>query len=365
MVTNHTVHRDVEADRLDTALQHLVADARLTNAEADTVRAEFAAVKTTPERRPWTAVLPEVGAYVGAAFVMAAALVLAIPRWDDFSHSGQVAILGISALVFIGAALAVALSTPGGWSVHARAGLGARRRLVSVLLVIGIAAAVGAVVVITAPGPAAPTTAAILAVAGFAFCRTPLLHLAALGSLAVTSSAWLDWAIPTVLGDPWIPGGREVISGPEVAIGLSFVVIAAVWALLAIKGVLDERHLGLVSAGALFFIGAEILATDTATDRAWANGAGYILLGLLAVAGLVGYVRTRYVGVLAVGVIALATVVPQAVIDYTNGALGAAGALLLIGLSIVGASLVGVRLRSRSRHEDRPDPGSEVRVEHR
>ena len=363
MVTDHTVHRDVEADRLDIALQRLVADARLTNAEADTVRAEFAAVKTTPERRPWTAVLPEVGAYVGAAFVMAAALVLAIPRWDDFSHSGQVAILGISALVFIGAALAVALSTPGGWSAHARAGLGARRRLVSVLLVIGIAAAVGAVVVITDPGPAVPTTAAILAVAGFAFCRTPLLHLAALGSLAVTSSAWLDWAIPTVLGDPWVPGGQEVISGPEVAIGLSFVVIAAVWAFLAIKGVLDERHLGLVSAGALFFIGAEILATATATDRAWANGAGYILLGLLAVAGLVGYVRTRYVGVLAVGVIALATVVPQAVIDYTNGALGAAGALLLIGLSIVGASLVGVRLRSTSRHKDRPDPGVEVRAE--
>ena len=366
MVTNHTVHRDVEADRLDIALQRLVADARLTNAEADTVRAEFAAVKTTPERRPWTAVLPEVGAYVGAAFVMAAALVFAIPRWDDLSHSGQVAILGISALVFIGAALAVALSTPGGWSVHARAGLGTRRRLVSLLLAIGVAAAVGAVLVITAPGPAdlaAPTTAAILAVAGYALCRTSLLHLAALGSLAVTSSAWLDWAIPTVLGDPWIPGGREVISGPEVAIGLSFVVIAAVWALLAIKGVLDERHLGLVSAGALFFIGAEILATDTATDRAWANGAGYILLGLLAVAGLVGYVRTRYVGVLAVGVIALATVVPQAVIDYTNGALGAAGALLLIGLSIVGASLVGVRLRSTSRHKDRPDPGVEVRAE--
>jgi hypothetical protein len=365
MVNDHTVNHDVEADRLDIALQHLVADARLTGAEADTVRAEFAAVKPTPERQPWTAVLPEVGGYVGAAFVVAAALVLAIPRWDDFGHSGQVAILGIPALVFIGAALVVALSTPGGWSVHARAGLGARRRLVSVLLAIGIAAAVGAVVVITAPGPAdlaAPTTAAILAVAGYVFCRTPLLHLAALGFLAATSSVWLNWAIPTVLGDRWVPGGREVI-GPEMAIGLSFTVIAAVWGLLAIKGVLDERHLGLVSAGALFFVGAEMLATDTATERAWANGAGYILLGLLAVAGLVGYVRTRYVGVLAVGVIALATVVPQAVIDYTDGALGAAGALLLIGLSIVGASLVGVRLRSTSRQKDRPDPGVEVRAD--
>jgi hypothetical protein len=61
-------------------------------------------------------------------------------------------------------------------------------------------------------------------------------------------------------------------------------------------------------------------------------------------------------------VFALATVVPQAVIDYTDGALGAAGALMLIGLSIVGASLVGVRLRSTSRHRDRPDPGVQART---
>jgi len=143
-VTNdHPVDRDAGADRLDIALRRLVADARLTDTQADAVRAEFAAVTTpTPERQSWTAVLPEVGGYVGAAFVMAAALVLALPRWDDVSHSGRIAILGGTAVVFIGAALVVALSTHGGWSVHARAGLGARRRLVSVLLVIGGAAGV-------------------------------------------------------------------------------------------------------------------------------------------------------------------------------------------------------------------------------
>jgi len=57
-----------------------------------------------------------------------------------------------------------------------------------------------------------------------------------------------------------------------------------------------------------------------------------------------------------VGVVALATVVPQAVIDYTGGALGAAGALLVVGLSIVGASVIGLRLR----HEvpGRAQPGT-------
>jgi len=106
----------------------------------------------------------------------------------------------------------------------------------------------------------------------------------------------------------------------------------------------------------LFFIGAEILATasDRGGPNAVANAVGYILLGVPAIAGLVGFVRTRYVGVLAVGVIAPATVVPQAVIDHTNGALGAVAALLLVGLSIVGASLVGLRLHSTPHHNDRP-----------
>lgn len=360
MAADHTVHDDI--DRLNLALEHLVADARLSAAEADTVRAEFVAVKTTSRRPPWTTVLPEVGGYVGAAFVLAAALVLAVPRWDDFSQASQIAILAIAALLSISAALTVALSTPGGWSVHARARLGARRRLVAVLLSVGIAAAVGAVAVLASPDTAeraAATTAAILAIAAYLFCRIPLLHLAVLGSLAITSQAWLVSLVPTVLGD-WTPEGTDVVSGPEVAIGISLVVIATAWAALAILGILDERQLGLVSAGALFFIGAENLATIsyTAGPDALVNATGYVLLGLLAVAGLIGYVRTRYVGVLAVGVIALATVVPQAVIDYTNGALGAAGALLLVGLSIVGASLVGVRLRSTSRH--RP-PSSPVR----
>lgn len=356
MTTGHAV-RDV--DRLNIALEHLVADARLTAAEADTVRAEFVAVQAA-QRSPWTAVLPEVGGYVGAAFVMAAALVLAVPRWDDFSRTGQIAILAIAALLSVGAALTVALSTPGRWSVHARPGLGARRRLVSVLLALGIAAAAGAVAVLTGSDTAdraAATTAAVLAIAAYLFCRVPLLHLAVLGSVAISSQAWLVSLVPTVLGG-WTPDGPELVSGPDGAIGLCLVVIATAWAVLAVVGILDERHLGLVSAGALFFVGAEILTTVsyTAGPHALINAAGYVLLGLLAAAGLVGYVRTRYVGVLAVGVIALATVVPQAVIDYTDGALGAAGALLLIGVSIVGASLVGVRLRSTSRHRPVSSP---------
>ena len=87
------------------------------------------------------------------------------------------------------------------------------------------------------------------------------------------------------------------------------------------------------------FTGGEIVATSSY------EGVGYLLLGLLTVAGLVGYIRTRELSALGVGAVTLAVLVPQAVIDYTEGSLGVAGGLLVSGLSVVAASVVAARLR--------------------
>jgi hypothetical protein len=70
-----------------------------------------------------------------------------------------------------------------------------------------------------------------------------------------------------------------------------------------------------------------------------------VVLAGVALAGLAGYLALREVALLAAGAVALAVVVPQAAIDYSDGALGAAGALLVSGLSIVAASVVGLRVR--------------------
>jgi hypothetical protein len=83
---------------------------------------------------------------------------------------------------------------------------------------------------------------------------------------------------------------------------------------------------------------------------------GFVVLLGLAVGWLAGYVWSRRTAVLAVGVIALATVVPQAVIHYTGGTRQAAGALLVIGLSIIGAGAVGLLVHRGTpahRAEDR------------
>jgi hypothetical protein len=90
------------------------------------------------------------------------------------------------------------------------------------------------------------------------------------------------------------------------------------------------------------FIGAE---TVVAADN---ESLGYLLLGLLAAAGLIEYLRTRELSALGVGAVALAVVVPQAVIDYTEGSFGAAGGLLVSGLSIVAVSVLASRLRRKA-----------------
>jgi hypothetical protein len=360
MATDHIVRRDVEAHHLDVALQHLVDNERLTAAQAAAVRAEFAETAAELVRPPWAAVLPEVGGYVGGAFVLAACIVLAAPRWDQWTTATQITLLAVIAVLAIGGALAVIRSAPGGWTPHRRAGLGARRRLFTVLYVLGGAAAVGAAALIGGPtleygyGPApgertAATTAAVLALVGYGLCRTAALHIAGIATVAVAGQVWMTWAVQELYGTA---GFRELAAVTVLVQSTFFAAVAVGWAVASLRGLLDERQLGLVSGGVLFLASAEDLAS--VYDRPILNALGYLMLAVLATAGLFGYLRTRYVGVLAVGVVALAIVVPQAILDYTDGALGAAGALLLVGFSIVGASLVGVRLRRSTEPPGKP-----------
>jgi hypothetical protein len=281
-------------------------------------------------------VIAEIGGYVGGAFVLAAAVVLTGPRWGDFDTTQRIAILGVPAVILLAAAVAILITTPGGWPIHDRRGVGQRRRLSAALVLVG-AALCGGIAVAGWDGSdrwdAVRFTVAALAVlaAGYASCRTLPLHVATAGV-----AAGLAGSAATAVVDN---AQRE-----ELWAGLGLLGVAVGWLVLSLLGVLDEAALGLTVSGVIAFVGGEMISTqDHAT---WL---GYLALGLLAVAGLVGYVRTRHVGVLVVGVVALATVVPQAVIHYTEGALGAAGALLLVGLSILGASVLGLRLRSGSR----------------
>jgi len=341
---------------LNEALARLVSRGTLTPEQADAVLAETLGPAAVPARtsrprgprRAWTSVLAEVGAYVGGAFVVAAIAVFTGQGWHRIGTAGRLFVFGVPAVLVLLAAAGVARATPGGWSVHEREGTGPWRRLVATLVLGGGALLGGFTGVIAnaarphtseGAGVATVVTGTMLAVwaLGYLVCRSPLLHLGCAAAAGATVISGLNWVDPGV--------------GPA-AIGLGLLVLGAVWAGLSLTGVLDERTLGVIAAAVMGFVGAETMAQGGSVARA----VGYLALAGIAVAGLVGYVSTRLVAVLVVGVVALATVVPQAVIDYTGGALGAAGALLVVGLSIVGASVIGLRLRRDV--PGRPQPGT-------
>jgi hypothetical protein len=282
----------------------------------------------------WTALLAEVGGYVGGIFVAAAIAVLAGDQWEDLSLAERLAVLGVPAVLMLIAAGFVASQTPGGWTVRSRRGTTPRRRLVSALFLTTGALLAGMTANVLGDGsddefPWVAGTALVAWGLGYAACRGILLHLATAGALVTTSTS----AVAMQFGPE--PGPNN-----QLVMGATFLAVAATWLTLTLLRWLDEGALGLFVAGVVAFVGGEILATR-GEDVA---GIGYLVLGILAVACLAGYVATRHIAVLVVGVVSLATVVPQAVTDYAEGALGAAGALMVTGLSIIGASTLGFRL---------------------
>jgi hypothetical protein len=343
---------------LAAALERLIQNGTLTREQANAVRTDFHAdlgtsLQSAAADRPreqqnnsWTPVLAEVGGYVGAAFVFAAAVALVGPGWDNFTQAVRVALLAGPAVLLLIAAVAVAVSLPGGWSFrrptagpqagddqgvegHGAAehpASAATRRLIGALVLAAGALLAGATAVITHDTGFdrwVPLAALIVWWVGYLLCRGVPLHLGTAAALTCT--------VLTVF-DPDFHN-RFPLSG------LLLVFAAAGWALLAKLRLVEEQALAIAVAGVMAFVGGEIVATSDY------EGLGYLLLGLLSVLGLVGYIRTRELSALGVGAGTLAVVVPQVVIDYTEGSLGAAGGLLVSGLSVVAVSVLAARLR--------------------
>jgi hypothetical protein len=287
--------------------------------------------------RPWVAVLGEVGGYVGAAFVLGGCVVLGGSNWDSLARTTRLQLLGLPAVVLTLVALLIGFTTNGGWSVRPRPGILARRRLVATLATLAAVLSATAVQqVVDGPNEAlaAMGTATGVSLVGYALCRTNLLHLALGVSFASTVAELISR----------ISGNWDNTAWGLVAAGL-------IWVALATWRVLDERTLGELVGAATVYLGGEVLAVDRGL------AAGYLVLGLVAVAGLIGYLRTRRVPLLVVGVVALATVVPEAVSHYAGGTIRVGGTLLVTGLSIVSASMLGLLLHHRTpAHRAQNDP---------
>lgn len=324
-------------DRLPAALDRLIDRGVLDRRQADAVLAEVAGA-VPPPRPALRRIFGEVAGYLGASFVVGATVLFLAEEWDSLGRTGRVTILAAMAMLLFGAGLAAR------W----RGADDVRRRLASTLLTGGaVAAAFTAHAALESPqdetAPLIATLAGLVVVIG-----GYLLARSAVGQLGVAAGAFAVYLAYLDLID---------LDRVE-AYGLGIAGLGLVWAGLAGWRLVREHRLALAVAVTYGLAGAQILVIGDGV-----NHLGHLLTALVAAACFAAYLRIREWVVLAGGVIGATLVVPQFLYDVTDGSLGVAGVLLVAGMTLLGGSLLGLRIR-RAGGDDRPAPGATAEPEH-
>lgn len=281
----------------------------------------------------------ELAGYVGAAFVVSAAAIFLFSQWDHLSQPQQVGLLAGIAVLLSGAGFALGLVTTGGIAGVRRGEEPVRRRLMGVLLTGAAGSAAGAVGLWvdhvlpnheTQDGLAGFGTFTVLSLMGYVVAPTVVGQMAAaIGAVTLIS----------LLVDEF--------QGDSVAAGLSILGLGVLWLLATERGLWREVASARVIGCGLALIGAQIPVFESDQTR-WV---AYVATILVAVAGFAVYVLRPAWPYLADGVIAVTLVVPEALIDWTNNALGPAGGLLVAGSTLLVTSLLGFRLHKEVGEE--------------
>lgn len=281
--------------------------------------------------------LGEVATYVGVSFVLAAVAVFLAPRWLDLAWTTRVGMLAGVAVLLALAGWAVTRTVSGIAALREPRHL-SRLRLVSVLLTgaaVAAAASAGSAVLHqvevagTEPtegnrvGLAAAVTLAVVAGLGYAWAPTLVGHAA----LAIG----LAYAVPFAVDELGEQDARPI--------GAGFLLLGVCWLVLAERGAWREVVAGRLVGVAFLLVGAQAQLGD---DKAWV---GYALTFAVGVVGFLLYLTRRAWAYLVLGVVGVTVAVPEALIDWTEGTLGTAAALLAAGLTLLLSGLLALRLR--------------------
>lgn len=292
--------------------------------------------------------LVEVVAYLGGALVLAAGSLFLVEQWGSLGFGARTALIAV---------VAIALAAAGGAIVRAGGpvdvrdqGHDVRRRLGGTLLV-GAAVAAGFLAGHTLehyteqgafPSVHWPTVLGALVVVACA---------AIAYRLAPTAVALLAVLVGAVTADMGVVEGVDFGSDGDV-IGLSLLAIAVVWLVITEAGVFHELTIARAFGVALALIGAQVPVLDG--THSWL---GYLLTAAVVVVGIMVYLARTAWPYLAVAVLAVTLVVPEAVSDWTEGSLGAVGGVLVAGITLLAASLAGYRLRAETTADGGPTAG--------
>lgn len=309
----------------------LIAAGLLDRERRDEAVGVLTRAERSPSDRATTGVLTEIAGYVGGILVIAAAAVFLATQWSSMSPVARIAALTAGGLLLAGSGLA---ATRLGGPVTA-AGHEVRHYLAAALLVAAAAVLGGAAGVaayeltdLREPVPQAVGFGVLVVLAALSYRLVPT----ALAQLA-TGVSLVPFFASLVFDQTSGPHDQQVFGGLLLVAGVA-------WGVLAERGAFREVTVARVVAGALTVIGAQNLVFVDGQE--WI---GYAVLALVGAAGFATYVRGGHWPHLVVGVLALTLAATEAAVDWSNGAVGAAGALLIAGAALLGLSLLGMRIR--------------------
>lgn len=336
---------EVSTGRLSAALDRLVERGVLDRTQAGAVLTEVAAPAHPSRPGGLGRLFGEIAGYLGASFVVGAAVLFLGEEWEALGRAGRFWTLAAMAVILSGSGLAIrrrAAPRGSAWW-RDRPGDNVSRRLSSTLLTAAAAAAAFAAYVIlerTADEYAGTDGQLVVDYAGLVASVTGLAvvsvgYLFARSAVGQLGMAWAAFAVYATTLDVVDVDGLAALGAGTLALG-------GLWAGLAWRRLFAERRFALAIAVTFGVGGAQWVVV---ADSDAASFSGYALTALVAGLCFTAYARTRDWVVLAGGVAGATLVVPEFLYDVTDGSLGASGVLLVAGVTLLAGSLAGLRLR--------------------
>ncbi|MFC7327441.1 DUF2157 domain-containing protein [Marinactinospora rubrisoli] len=314
------------AEARERALRRLVERAVISERQAAAVRAELAAADAERPHVRWA----EIAGYVGGALALTGAVSLVAAVWADLERVAWAVVLTVLTLALAGGGVLTA-GGPRAMTGRRHRVPPVRRRLAGVLA--GLASVTAALAVQVALdtdlSPLAGAVGLLVAAAGYAVLPAAVLLVACAGMSVWTIAALLD------LTDWTATTGNLLVLG-----------LGLLWIAVALTGVLTHRALAHGLGAAIALYGAQM------TFGAGGHTAWIALTLAVAVLFLLLYQRERATVLLVAGVLGCAIAVTELVWDWTEGAIGASGTLLLAGVVLLVVSAVGIRLHRAHRSGD-------------
>lgn len=284
--------------------------------------------------------LAELAGYLGGGLMFGGAALLVATSWADLTRPGRIALLTAVTVGFVSAGLLVS-----GRPLPRRSMTGGKSRLAAVLLGLGAgtSALTAGSIAVTDKGFWATVAGFVVATLGYLVVRS------AIGILV--SAVFSGMAVGMFVG--------EVLDAGSVALGVALVVVGLTWNVLDASGSLTPPGPGFAVGAAVALVGAQQPLGEPG-GAAWAYGLTFVV----ALVWLTGNLWHRSPVLLVAGIVGLTIAIPQAIWDWTDGAVGGALIALIAGAVLLIASAFGLRIGGPRWQRNRQNPAAS-RAHHR